>query len=121
MRLAASGSSRVGVAASAGEAGARRPARVGPHPALAALPALPLIAWVVVFIMVPMGTMAVFSFWRYHNFDLEPVWNLGNYRAVLTQPVYARVMGRTLEIAALVTVGCVAIAYPLAYFLARRT
>jgi len=68
-----------------------------------------------------MGTMAVFSLWRYHNFDLEPVWNLGNYRAVLTQPVYARVMGRTLEIAALVTVGCIAIAYPFAYFLARRT
>ena len=106
---------------SGGPVGARRPHRIGPHPVLAALPALPLIVWVIVFIMVPMGTMAVFSLWRYHNFDLEPVWNLGNYRAVLTQPVYARVMGRTLEIAALVTVGCIAIAYPLAYFLARRT
>jgi spermidine/putrescine transport system permease protein len=95
-------------------AGARRAARSGPHPAMAMLPALPLMAWIAVFIVVPMGTMAVFSFWRYHNFDLEPVWNIDNYRAVLTQPVYARVMGRTLEIAALVTVGCVALAYPFA-------
>src|SRR4029453_670559 len=52
---------------------------------------------------------------------LDPVWNLGNYRAVFTQPVYARVIGRTLEIAALVTAGCIALAYPFAYFLARRT
>ena len=61
---------------SGGPVGARRPHRIGPHPVLAALPALPLIVWVIVFIMVPMGTMAVFSLWRYHNFDLEPVWNL---------------------------------------------
>ena len=91
-----------------------------PRGVLAVLPALPLMAWVVLFILVPMGTMAVFSLWRYHNFDLEPVWNLGNYRAVFTQPVYARVMGRTLAIAGLVTAGCILLAYPFAYFLARR-
>ncbi len=104
--------------------GARRragPAGPGvPRGLLAMLPALPLMAWVVLFIVVPMGTMAVFSLWRYHNFDLEPVWNLGNYRAVFTQPVYARVMGRTLAIAGLVTAGCILLAYPFAYFLARR-
>ena len=100
---------------------ARAPLRSGPHPLLAMLPAVPLMAWVAAFILMPMGVMAVFSLWRYHDFDLEPVWNLGNYRAVFTQPVYARVMGRTLEIAALVTVGCIALAYPFAYFLARRT
>jgi len=109
-----------------GEPGGAREAgrtvlRSGPHPLMAMLPALPLMVWVAVFILVPMGTMGVFSLWRYHNFDLEPVWNLGNYRAVLTQPVYARVMGRTLEIAAFVTLGCIALAYPFAYFLARRT
>lgn len=91
-----------------------------PRPLLAMLPALPVMAWVLAFIVVPMVIMAVFSFWRYHNFDLEPVWNLDNYRAVFQQPVYARVMGRTLEIAVFVTVGCVALAYPFAYFLARK-
>jgi ABC-type spermidine/putrescine transport system permease subunit I len=92
----------------------------GRHSLLGMLPALPLIAWVVAFILAPMGIMAVFSLWRYRNFDLEPIWNLDNYRAVFTQPVYARVMGRTLEIAALVTLGCIGVAYPFAYFLARR-
>ena len=85
------------------------------------LPALPVMGWVLAFILVPMAVMVVFSLWRYRNFDLEPIWNLDNYRAVLTEPVYARVMGRTLEIAALVTIGCVALAYPFAYFLARTT
>ncbi len=103
------------------EAGAAGPATSGrPGPLLAMLPALPVMAWVLAFIVAPMVIMAVFSFWRYHNFDLEPIWNLDNYRAVFQQRVYARVMARTLEIAVLVTVGCVALAYPFAYFLARK-
>jgi putative spermidine/putrescine transport system permease protein len=92
-----------------------------PRTLLGMLPALPVMAWVGLFILVPMGIMAVFSLWRYHNFDLEPVWNLDNYRAVFQQRVYARVMVRTLEIAVLVTLGCVVLAYPFAYFLARHT
>ena len=103
------------------EAGAPGPAAPGrPGPLLARLPALPVMAWVLAFIVAPMVIMAVFSFWRYHNFDLEPIWNLDNYRAVFQQRVYARVMARTLEIAVLVTVGCVVLAYPFAYVLARK-
>jgi ABC-type spermidine/putrescine transport system permease subunit I len=96
----------------------RAPGR--PNTILAILPALPVMAWVLAFILIPMVFMAVFSLWRYHDFDLQPVWNLDNYRAVVQQPVYARVMLRTLQIAFLVTIGCVALAYPFAYFLARR-
>jgi putative spermidine/putrescine transport system permease protein len=92
-----------------------------PRALLGMIPALPVMTWVGLFIVVPMLIMAVFSLWRYHNFDLEPVWNLDNYRAVFQQPVYTRVMVRTLEIAALVTIGCVVLAYPFAYFLARHT
>jgi ABC-type spermidine/putrescine transport system permease subunit I len=84
------------------------------------LPALPLLLWVGLFLLVPMAIMAVFSVWRYHNFSLEAVWTLANYRAVFFQPAYARVMGRTLEIAVVITVGCIVVAYPFAYFLARR-
>ncbi|MBI3455005.1 MAG: ABC transporter permease subunit [Candidatus Rokubacteria bacterium] len=91
-----------------------------PNTFLAMLPALPVMAWVLAFILIPMVIMAVFSLWRYHDFDLQPIWNLDNYRAVFQQPVYARVMLRTLKIALLVTIGCVAVAYPFAYFLARR-
>ncbi len=96
----------------------RAPGR--PNTVLAILPALPVMAWVLAFILIPMVFMAVFSLWRYHDFDLQPVWNVDNYRAVVQQPVYARVMLRTLRIAFLVTIGCVALAYPFAYFLARR-
>ena len=87
---------------------------------LGMLPALPVMAWVLIFLLAPMAIMAVFSFWRYHNFDLQPIWNLDNYRAILQQATYTRVMLRTLRIAVLVTLGCLALAYPFAYFLARR-
>jgi len=90
------------------------------HTFLTMLPALPVMAWVLLFLLVPMAIMAVFSLWRYHNFDLQPVWNLDNYRAVLEQATYTRIMLRTLKIAVMVTLGCVVLAYPFAYFLARR-
>jgi ABC-type spermidine/putrescine transport system permease subunit I len=87
---------------------------------LGMLPALPVMAWVLMFLLAPMAIMAVFSFWRYHNFDLQPIWNLDNYRAILEQATYTRVMLRTLRIAVMVTLGCLVLAYPFAYFLARR-
>jgi ABC-type spermidine/putrescine transport system permease subunit I len=109
-------------AALAADVPARGPTRAGGRPGtlLTMLPALPVMAWVLLFIVAPMAIMAVFSFWRYHDFDLEPIWNLDNYRAVFQQPVYTRVMVRTLEIAVFVTIGCVLLAYPFAYFLARK-
>ena len=87
---------------------------------LAVLPALPLFLWVAVFIGIPMGIMVVFSFWKYHQFELIPIWNLDNYRAVFTQGMYVRILARTLWVAGLSTVLCVLLAYPFAYFLARH-
>ena len=47
-------------------------------------------------------------------------WNLGNYREILHNPMYAAVLFRSALIAAAVTTCAVLLAYPLAYFLSFR-
>lgn len=84
-------------------------------------PALPLLSWAVIFILVPGVIMLVYSFWKYRNFNMYPEWNLSNYAEVFRQSAYPKVLLRTLWIAALTTVVTTVTAYPMAYFMARCT
>jgi ABC-type spermidine/putrescine transport system permease subunit I len=82
-------------------------------------PALPIMLWVLAFVFVPMGIMGAYSLWKYQNFEMVREWTLRNYAELATGTVYLRVMWRTVQIAGLTTLFCVAAAYPFAYFLAR--
>ena len=45
--------------------------------------------------------------------------SLENFQTILTQPVYWTVALRTVGMAALVTVTCAVLAFPIAYYMAR--
>jgi putative spermidine/putrescine transport system permease protein len=47
------------------------------------------------------------------------VWNLDNFRIILTEPAYRLIIGRTVGIAALVTVTDAILAFPFAYYMAK--
>jgi ABC-type spermidine/putrescine transport system permease subunit I len=69
-----------------------------------------------------LGSMAfvlVFSFWRTIDFDLVPDWNIDNYVKFFTVPTYLRTFGKTLVMAAAVTIACLAIALPFTFYLVR--
>ncbi|MCA0257717.1 MAG: ABC transporter permease [Proteobacteria bacterium] len=75
------------------------------------------LAWTIVFLILPYGTMGMMSFWT-RKFPLfVPDFQFGNYVILFTDPQYSTVILRTLKIAALVTAYSVALGYPLAYFL----
>jgi putative spermidine/putrescine transport system permease protein len=82
---------------------------------------LPLAAFAIVYL----GALAVLlisSFWTVSSFTatVEHTWTLANYRQIFdTSQPYLRVAGRTLGIAAAVTVTDAVLAFPLAYFMAR--
>jgi len=46
---------------------------------------------------------------------------LANYRAFVTDPFYLQILLRTCWLGALVTLGCLVIGYPVAYYLARTS
>jgi spermidine/putrescine transport system permease protein len=83
-------------------------------------PLVPGLGVLVLLFLVPMAFMLLFSFWRTNtNFDLVPDWTLANYARFFTVPTYLRTFGKTLLMAAAVTLAGLALAMPFAYFLVR--
>ena len=82
--------------------------------------ALPL-GWFVVIYLASLVLLLVTAFWQINDFTsrIEQVWNLDNFRVILLDPTYRLIIGRTVVLAAAVTVTDAAIAFPFAYFMAR--
>ena len=82
----------------------------------AAIAAPPLL-WVSLFLLLPYALMFAHSFWIVRNGFLVHDWNLQNYRALFTTPLYLQVFLRTARIAASVALCSLLLGYPLAYYL----
>ncbi|MBL8703786.1 MAG: ABC transporter permease [Rhodospirillales bacterium] len=68
--------------------------------------------FLLVFFLWPLMRVVVRSF-------VDPAPGLANYQAILASPVYLRVLYNTVETAAVVTLLCLLIGYPIAYVMAR--
>lgn len=80
----------------------------------------PMLAWLALFVVVPMGILFVYSFCS--RDDLGQVvfeFTFDNYRRVF-DPIYLAVLGRSVGYAALTTAFCVVLGYPVAWFIARQ-
>jgi spermidine/putrescine transport system permease protein len=83
---------------------------------------IPPLLWITLFLLIPYAMLFCFSFWRLSSLQtIVHDWNLGNYRELLRNPMYATVLFRSALIAAAVTAFALVLAYPLAYFLSFRT
>jgi putative spermidine/putrescine transport system permease protein len=77
-------------------------------------------------VVVYLGSLALLfmsSFWRLDPFtaEVQHTWGLQNFQTIFTEPVYRTIALRTIAIAAAVTVMDIALAFPLAYYMARVT
>jgi putative spermidine/putrescine transport system permease protein len=81
---------------------------------------LPLAAFLFVYVAA-LVALLVSSFWTLDEFTSEIVhdWGLGNFRTLLDDPTYRRIVFRTVGIATAVTLTCIVIAFPYALFLVR--
>jgi spermidine/putrescine transport system permease protein len=79
---------------------------------------LPGTAWLLLFSVLPLLFLVVMSFWTSTIFGLSTETTLENYRTILAEPVYARVLLHTLRVAAITTLIALIVSYPMAYFLA---
>lgn len=87
--------------------------------------AIPPLVWVCLLLFIPYLILLCYSFWTVSNSQLGQTvlhqWNLDNYRQLLTKPMYAEVLFRSLKIAASVTLFSLFLGYPLAYFISFNT
>ena len=79
--------------------------------------AAPPLLWVCLFLLLPYALMLAHSFWNVRDGFLVHNWNLQNYRALFTNPLYFQVFLRTARIAGSVTLCSLLLGYPLAYYL----
>ena len=85
-----------------------------------ALLAYPGVAFVCLFILLPILSILIFSFWRTERYVLYPHWNLENYRVLITQPTYWVFLARSLTTATLVSLACLIYSWPVSYFIAKH-
>jgi putative spermidine/putrescine transport system permease protein len=88
--------------------------------ARATLTLSPPLAWFLIIYLASLAVMLVTSFWTVNPFTngLVHSWNLDNFRQLFSG-TYGRIIGRTVGMAALVTVTDTLVALPFAYYMAR--
>jgi len=75
-------------------------------------------AWLVVFFVVPIGIVALYSFNVYSLFPGQHGFTLDGWRAFIHSDVYLGLFWKSVKMSLIVSVVVVALAYPLAYYLA---
>ncbi len=79
------------------------------------------VGWLVVGYLGSLAVLLVTSFWSLGELsgEIERSFTLDNFKDVVTEPVYRSVTGRTVLIAALVTVTDALLAFPIAFYMAK--
>ncbi len=79
----------------------------------------PNLAWFIFFLIIPLGIVMAFSFMHKGSFgQIEYKLDWGNYSRVL-EPIYLKIVLRSLWLALYTTLSCLFLAFPFAYFTAR--
>lgn len=79
----------------------------------------PMLAWLVLFVVVPTLLLLVYSFCERDELGrVVYTFTWENYERVF-DPVYLRIFGRSIGYAALTTVICVLVGFPVAYYIGR--
>jgi putative spermidine/putrescine transport system permease protein len=91
-----------------------------PRTRLVLLLALP-VAWMVVVYFGSLVVLLVSAFWDTDPFTAEIVreFTLENFQTIIERPVYRDVAWRTIQMALMVTLADVVLAFPIAYYMAR--
>lgn len=78
---------------------------------------MPVTAWLVLFSLIPLGVMAVYSFQGNLTGAVDGVFTLSNYQRFFSTTSFQMVLWRSALIALVTAIISVVMAYPLAYYL----
>jgi putative spermidine/putrescine transport system permease protein len=81
----------------------------------------PPLAWFLVIYIASLVVLLITAFWTVNQYttNLERIWNVENFLQIIRTGAYHSIIGRTVLIAAGVTVADAIIAFPFAYYMAR--
>ena len=81
---------------------------------------LPATAYLFAFLILPMISILIFSFWKTERYVLIPDWNVQNYVHIFTQWAYIKFLMKSVGMAGFVSAICLLYGYPVAYFIAKE-
>ena len=81
----------------------------------------PPLAWFLLLYIAALVVLLITAFWQINPFttNIERVFTFSNFSTIFSSPAYRGIIGRTIGIAAAVTVTDAVVAFPFAYFMAR--
>src|SRR5437660_3662848 len=81
----------------------------------------PGLTWFVVIYLASLVLLLITAFWQINPFTtaIERVWNIDNFRTLVTDGTYRLIILRTIGLAAAVTITDAVLAFPFAYYMAR--
>jgi putative spermidine/putrescine transport system permease protein len=79
------------------------------------------VGWLVIGYIGSLAVLLITAFWSLGELsgELEKAFTLSNFDQILTEPVYREIAGRTILIAALVTITDALLAFPIAFYMAK--
>jgi spermidine/putrescine transport system permease protein len=93
----------------------------GPHFRIGAIGLLAApLAWMSFFYLVPLGLLLIHAFWSVDYLTINRTFTLENIETIVQNPLYPTVLLRTVLMAAAVTVTDMVLAFPVAYYIAKR-
>jgi spermidine/putrescine transport system permease protein len=78
------------------------------------------LGWLIFFYLIPLVVLLIHAFWSVDYLTIQRSFTLENFRTLFSNELYSRVLIRTVSIAALVTIADLILAFPIAFFLAKR-
>ena len=81
--------------------------------------AIPYIVWAAMMLVLQMALIALYSFMKQGNAIISFSFTLEHYKKFFTDPDFLLVLWRSLVIAVKTTIICLAIGYPIAYYISR--
>jgi spermidine/putrescine transport system permease protein len=86
----------------------------------AALLAVP-VAWMTFFYLIPIGILLLHAFWSVDYLTIDRTFTMDNLRTVAGNALYPTVLVRTFLMASAVTLTDIVLAFPIAFFIAKRS
>lgn len=80
----------------------------------------PPVIWMLIFYLIPLLILLVYAFWSVDYLTVVREFTLENFHTIASNRLYSTVLLRTIAIAAIVTLIDIILAFPIAYFLARK-
>ena len=79
------------------------------------------VGWLVIGYLGSLFVILVAAFWQVNPLsgEVEQTFSLDNFRTLVEEPVYRTIAGRTILIAALVTITDALLAFPIAFYMAK--